>query len=124
MKRFAIVLGLASALAVAGCSTVPSGGPITVPNITGTTLTAPGGVTDAIKQVQTTAQQICSFVPTAQTVANVLSVFGVPGVDTAASIANQICSAVGKAGSRRGVRMKAAIARGGKRVVIEGKHVR
>ncbi len=123
MRLFAIPFVLAS-LALAGCASVPSGNPITVPNITGTSLTAPGGVTDAIRQVQTTAQQNCSFVPTAQTVANVLSMFGVPGVDTATSIANQICSAVGKAGSRRGVHMKPVIARGGKRVVIEGKHVR
>lgn len=123
MKRFVILLGLASALALAGCASQP-GGPITVPNINGTSLTAPGGVTDAIKQVQTTAQQICSFVPTAQTVANVLAVFGVPGVDTATSIANQICSAVGKAGARRGVHTIPVLARGGKRVMIYGAHVR
>lgn len=124
MKRFAVLLGLISALALGGCASTP-GAPVTVPNITGTSLTAPGGVTDAISQVQTTARQICSFVPTAQTVANVLSMFGVPGVDTATSIANQICAAVGRAGvSRRGVRATPVLAKGGKRVVIHGSFVR
>lgn len=102
MKRYLAIFALIGSYALAGCTSAPPGDGITRPNITGPSLTQPGGVTDAIKQVQTTATQICSFQPTVNTVASLLNFVGVPYIGMASDIAQQICSAVTAKSARRG----------------------
>lgn len=84
MKHFMLVSMLGIILAVGGCTSVPNPG-------------GGGGTTtdfDAIiAQVQKYSQLACGFVPTAATVANIIS-GGNPGVMAATSIAQAVCSAV------------------------------
>ncbi len=75
MKRTLIMAGLAASLA--GCASVPG------------SLPTQGG----IKDIQNAAAQICRFVPTAQTVANIL-LSGNMTVSTVLGIATSICNAV------------------------------
>lgn len=69
--RKILIIGTAC-MALAGCGTS---------NVDGT-----------ISQVQATAQKICRFVPTVETVAKIMA--GGSAIDTASSIANAICNAV------------------------------
>jgi hypothetical protein len=75
MKSFLTALVLAAALVVSSCAS----------------LREPGGLDALIKQVQSITQQACAFIPTAQTVANILAAGQLNG---AFVIANAICAAV------------------------------
>lgn len=59
-------------------------------------------IDQTVAQVQAIAQQVCAFVPTAQTVLNIISALGVPGVGIAGDIASKICTAVTSKSARRG----------------------
>ncbi len=74
MKR---IIALAVAFGLAGCASTPS------------SLPTQGG----IKDIQNAAVQICRFVPTAQTVANILLSSNMT-VATVLGIATSICNAV------------------------------
>jgi hypothetical protein len=76
MKRFVLI----GALMLGGCAT------------TGGTVTTAQLISDA----QQAATVACGFVPTAATVANIISV-GNPLISTASAIAQAICSAVAAA---------------------------
>lgn len=80
MQRTSLVIAAALAFSLAGCA---STGSITPTNVAST-----------IAQVQSTARTICSFVPTANTVANLLSVIGFGGFSGVTAMAAQICNAV------------------------------
>lgn len=54
---------------------------------------APLNLADFIAQVQATTSAVCSFLPTAETVANIVAT-GNPIVTTAGAVANAICAAV------------------------------
>lgn len=82
MKKLLLTAFLGAALV--GCST--TNGTPTIGGIPITTIE---------QQVQTDVLQICAFVPTAQTIANVVTAaVGVPGLSTAFAIATGICNAV------------------------------
>ena len=97
MKRLLVVCMLAIAAALGGCTTTtdPNGNVVIT------------DVNSIISQVQAYCRLACGFVPTATTVANILS-GGNPAVAVVSSISAAICAAVvpPKAGSRR-----AAVAR-------------
>lgn len=84
------------------------------------TVPSTGDINTKITEIQAVTRQICSFVPTAQTVARILSALGVPGISVVSDVAGQICAAV----------TTAPLADGGPRqakvngVVIRGKFVR
>lgn len=110
-----IIAAVAISLSIVGCTTMPPGIPFPV---------LPGGGDPGaiVTQVQTTAQQICRFVPTAETILGVIGTFTtVPFAGLATQAADAICAAVNRAG----------VSRGGKRIVprvngiaIKGKFVR
>lgn len=88
-----ILLASAIALSLSGCAT--TGG-------------NPPDMNAIIAQIQQTTAQICSFVPTVETVAAIIAAGSgggaTPAVVGVASIANAICAAVTKpAAARRGV---------------------
>lgn len=86
-----MVLAICGALSLAGCaSTAPDG----------TTTTPASQVTDVINKAQQVATQICGFVPTINTITNILSL-GNPTLTTATSIAQAVCSAVTQRSARR-----------------------
>jgi hypothetical protein len=65
---------------------------------------------------QNLAVQICGFLPTVQTVANIFA-SGSPALDTASEVANAVCQAVN---TPRGAGQKPVVAG----VVVEGQRVR
>ena len=77
------ILAGSVALSLAGCSTLGTGG-------------APLDLTSFIAQVQATSSAVCSFLPTAETVASIIAT-GNPIVTTANAVANAICAAVAPA---------------------------
>ena len=99
---------LAMALALSACA----GGNLVLPNLTGGTVT----ITPA--QVQNAAVQACGFLPTAATVAGLITAS--PYLATASAVAGAICAAVAPAkagGKLRGAPMVNGVA-------IHGKFVR
>lgn len=72
-----LLLAAASSLALAGCTTTD---PIT-------------GETSPIDSVQSATAAACQFLPTAETVADIL-VTGDPRLDTASAVARAICAAL------------------------------
>lgn len=102
MKRIFTVLFLSCSTVLAGCGSISGGGG------------APGGVTTPdiatiIAQVQSFCKIACGFVPTASTIASILT-GGNPGVMAATSISQAICAAIapptmaGRYGARRMVK--------------------
>lgn len=83
MTKFLASLALAATLLFGtGCTTDPNTGrPVPIP------------IEQLVAQAQQVAQQICAFLPTANTVIEIINL-GVPGLGTASAIANAICSAV------------------------------
>jgi len=116
MRRIVAIGVLAASLALAGCVTNGTGSGTATPTPT----TSAGQQAAAIiGKVQSTTAQICKFVPTAQTVANILASLGVSSASQLTDVATQICSAVGPAGSlkaRRGVPTVAGVPVRGTRV--------
>lgn len=102
------VIALAAALALGGCAS------------TGGVTPAPTDISAEISQVQKIAAQVCSFVPTIETVSGLITVFvpaaGVP-TSIAGQIADAICAAVAPKAMLAGSR---AVVRG---VPISGKYV-
>ena len=88
LRTLKFALPLAGMIALGGCGT--TGG-----------LSAP-----TIAEVQAAAVAACSFLPTATTVANIIAA-GNPLVDTAASIAAAICSAL--AANKSSARKRATV---------------
>jgi predicted small secreted protein len=86
MKRLFVPAIVAASLSLAGCAT--TGGAI--------------DITSLISEVQAGTNAACAFVPTAETVAGIISA-GNPIVSTASAIINAICAAVAptKAGALR-----------------------
>jgi hypothetical protein len=83
MTKFFASLALAATLLLGtGCATDPNTGrPVPIP------------IEQLVAQAQHIAQQICAFLPTANTIIEIVNL-GVPGLGTAAAIANAICAAV------------------------------
>ena len=81
MKSLLLGIMCAVAIALGGCVTADSGS-VTV-----------GTPASPISAAQQTAQKICSFVPTAATVAAIFAK-NVPGLNTASAVAQAICAAV------------------------------
>lgn len=97
LKKIVTVSVLVGALALAGCKTTDSGASPTTP---------PAGqqAAEIIGKVQEETRRICKFVPTAQTVASLLRVFGVGDVSGLLAVAQEVCKVVGtptNAASRR-----------------------
>jgi len=86
IRKLFFAAPVAAALALSGCA----GGSVT-----------PATVSATIAQVQQAAVLACGFLPTAATVASILS-GGNPLVTTAAGIAQAICTAVTAKAARRG----------------------
>jgi predicted small secreted protein len=78
MKRTILAAAVAGSLALGGCATT-GGTPINVQSF--------------IEQVQAAASVACGFLPTAETVAQIIAT-GNPIVTTAGDVANAICKAV------------------------------
>lgn len=95
LKRLLLPCVLMLSLGLAACGTTGStiGGSAGGVTIGGTTVT-PEKVNQVVTQVQTVSKQVCSYVPTAQSVARILSALGVGYVSAAADVAGQICAAV------------------------------
>src|SRR5882724_11508611 len=99
MKNIFTVLFLACATALGGCA--GAGGGV----IGGGTTTTPD-IAAIIAQVQSYCRIACGFVPTASTIASILT-GGNPGVMAATSISQAICAAIapptmaGRYGARR-----------------------
>lgn len=85
MKHFFTILFLSCATALGGCAGTGGGGTIGV-------VTTPD-FTAIIAQVQSFCKIACGFVPTASTIASILS-GGNPGVMAATSISQAICAAL------------------------------
>ncbi len=93
-------------LSIGGCATGGSS-PFTQANV------------DAVvSQVQSVTTATCRFVPTAQTVASILSAFGVTGANAVTDVAAQICAAVTSKSAHRGAVPKV------KGVRVRGRFVR
>jgi len=80
--RIFIAPALALAITVGGCATT-------------------GTPSSIVAEVQAIATQVCAYVPTAETVLNILGA-GIPGLTNATAIADAICKAVTKPTARRG----------------------
>lgn len=85
LRRLLIVPALLAGITLGGCATTGGAGA--------------GGVSETISQIQSVAQQVCGFVPTATTVARVITTFtgGGGAVDMVSQIASGICAAVASA---------------------------
>ncbi len=83
MRKTLIFAGLTAGLAVAACATNPTTGVTTIGSIN-------------VADVQNDAVAICSYLPTAATVANIISANN-PVVITADAVATAICQAVSPA---------------------------
>lgn len=103
-----IMFAAIAAFALSGCATFqPGGGPTPPTNVEQQT-------TAVINQVQSITTSVCSFLPTAATIASIF----IAGLETPTAIANAICKAVTNKGARRGAVMKV---RG---VTVRGRFVR
>lgn len=105
------MLAVATSFALSGCAgTLPGIDPSIQTNIDNT-----------IAQVQSITTSACKFLPTAQTVANIIATFtgSQSVVATASAIANSICNAVTAKSVRRGATRP--MVRG---VVLRGQFVR
>jgi hypothetical protein len=76
MRKLAYALLTAGSIGLGGCASI-----------------TPANVTTVISQVQADAVAVCGFLPTAATVANIISA-GNPLIATVSAIAEAICSAV------------------------------
>lgn len=92
-RSLGAALALACGLALSGCGTVSLTSPNTGPISSGTGIAA--------KVVQVT-QATCQFIPTASTIASILS-SAVPGLSTANAVARAICEAVAPLASGPGM---------------------
>lgn len=90
LRRIMFAAATSSMLLLAGCAHNPDG-----------SVNPGASIGNVIAETQSIATQICRFVPTAQTVANILSA-GNPALQTAGSIASAICNAVSATTARRG----------------------
>jgi hypothetical protein len=92
MRRLFIITAVVSAVSLGGCATLGS-------NPTTTQ------IDQALAQVQAITKQVCGIIPYAESVAQFVASFTSGGelIDTAASIANQLCAAFTRPGARRGV---------------------
>ncbi len=82
MKKLLMVCAVSLTTILGGCATTNPDGTTTQPDIAA-----------LIAQVQSYTQTACGFVPTATTIANIISV-GNPAILVATSIAQAICTAV------------------------------
>lgn len=91
MRKIAIlaVIGVV-AVSVTGCKTTGTPAPVVAP----TPSKELNKIADTIAKVQTTTKKICSYVPTANTVAQIASAFGASYFKEATSIAMDICTAM------------------------------
>ena len=116
-----LFLSCTFAVALAGCTAI-GGGPL--------------NLQDFIAQVQTTTSAVCSFLPTAETIAAIVAT-GNPIVTTAAAVADAICKSVtsivvapppvapgGSVKTAAGVRRAAPVTPTVAGVVIHGKFLR
>lgn len=94
LKAYALALALVSGIGLGGCST------ITDP-ATGQTTQVPPNISEIIAQVQAACTTACKFIPTAGTIASIVSA-GNPGVIGATAIADAICAAITKAAPMAG----------------------
>jgi hypothetical protein len=128
-KKILVVAALG--LALAGCKSLTIGGGGVIPPIVigpgGGQVTAPPSeitkkVTEAIEKVQAETRKYCKFIPTASTVANVLSIFGVKSIGDLTNAAKEICNAVGGPGTVQARRAGSAprLCRGASCVPIRG----
>lgn len=106
MRKHAIGVFVAAGLILGGCAS--TGDRPSFENI--------------VSQTQNIAVRVCSFLPTANTILEILSV-GSPALSTASAIANAICAAVVTESRqvRRGTSPKVATVGG---VVVRGKFVK
>ena len=128
MRSMILIAALASTLVVAGCAKGPSGtspvppapgpGPVVIP-----APDTPAGqkAAEIIGRVQEETRKICKFVPTAQTVANLLARFGVGTLGGLLEVAQQVCAVVGPPSSSAGRYAGRKTLRG---IVIRGHYVR
>lgn len=86
MRKFLLMAPVVGALSLGGC---------------GTTGNTPADIQQLILQVQAAAVQVCSFLPTAETITAIISA-GNPVVGTATAVANAICAAVTAKSARLG----------------------
>ena len=84
IRMMAVAVGLA-AMTLAGCATTNP--------VTGVTTTTTPTLAQIISDVQTACTTACKFVPTASTIAGIVSA-GNPGVIGASAIASAICAAI------------------------------
>lgn len=103
MRRMMTALALSVALMAGGCASTGS-----------------SSSSGTIDQVRAITQEVCGFLPTVTTVAQVIAAFagGAAVVGTASEIGQAICNAVTKTSAARGQRPKVA------GVVIKGQFVR
>lgn len=111
MRKYLSALSFVGAIALAGCATTST----------------PTSTADIITAVQNDAVLACKFLPTAATVAEIVS-SAVPGAANATTMASQlaaqICAAVTAAVPTSGARRRSAIAPMVNGVVIHGRWVK
>lgn len=92
MRKILITAALVASLG--GCATAP--------------VTTPVSVTNVVSEVQAIAQEVCGFLPVAQTI---LGIFSSGAFTSAAAVASAICSAVNQtpAAGRLGGRLRAGV---------------
>ena len=95
MKKIYVlaIVGLVAAT-VAGCKTTGSTPPSAAPVVAPVPSKELNKIADTIAKVQTTTKKICSYVPTADTVASTAAAFGASYFKEATSIAMDICTAM------------------------------
>lgn len=91
IKRLSVIAALCAVGVLASACNKTTGGNAPVPP---PTTSAGQQAAEVIGKVQNTATKICGYVPTAQTVANILSALGVNSLSGLTDVAAQICSVV------------------------------
>lgn len=96
MRKTLTALALCSSIWLAGCASIPGMPPsLPIP-------TSPVADQAVVLQVQTIAKQICSYVPTGETILSIIGTFTtIPFAGLATTAADAICAAVNKAGVNR-----------------------
>ncbi len=85
MKKVLVACMLAASVALGGCATGGAAG--------GGVVVTPPDITGIVAQIQSYCKIACGFVPTAATIANILS-GGNPGVMAATAVSEAICKAI------------------------------
>lgn len=118
MYRSATAALLLASVALGACATTGA-----MPTTGGTTPADPTSV--IVSQVVSAAQATCGFVPTVETVLNIISTLYGPSqvpIGVATAIANNICSSLPKVSSRRGDAAPSAVYYPNTTIVIHGKY--